>query len=260
MSDSASVCAKINLSLCIEGKRGDMHTLDMIVVPYKKYCDSATVTLDKSVSGLVLSQIDTSLDNIDKSRFASALGDKLDAISKYYNINGYVSINKGVPLGAGLGGSTASIVAVVKAVEKIVAKRADTQFLISLGSDVPCMYLGKPCRVQGVGEIVKELQPDCTFDVIDYLVEGGVDSAKAYRAFDEWYNSLSDKQQEQFENSAIPTSVSEAIALLRNDLQGVAQTLNENIAKKLATLEGRLMMTGSGSTIIKIQNFKKFEN
>ncbi len=251
--------AKINLSLCIVGKRDNLHLLDMIVVPYKKYCDTVAFTPDNGVKGLVVDSISSRFDSLDKQRFAHVLKDKLDVISNYYKLNGYVTIDKGVPLGGGLGGSTASIVALLRAVEEISKKRADSRLLVSLGSDVPCMYFGTPCRVQGVGEQVTPVEMDCLFELEDYLVEGGVDSKEAYEAFDRWLDGLSEGDRQAFENKKVPTGILEAIELMRNDLQVVACALNKNILTTLATLKGKVMMTGSGSTLIKIKSVKRLD-
>ncbi len=249
----ASAFSKVNLSLCIVGKRDNLHLLDMIVLPYEKYCDTAIFEKDDTVCGIQIKDVQTSLDYLDEDRFVASLCEKLSLISNYYSINGYISINKEVPLGGGLGGSTATIVAIVKAIESASNKKSDTAFLLALGSDVPCMYFGAPCRVQGVGEIVTPIEVDCDVEIVDYYVEGGVDSGEAYKVFDEWFNKLPQFKKEAFLSQIVPTSVSQAVEFLRNDLQNSACFLNPKISKKLAETDGRVMMTGSGSCVIEVK-------
>ncbi len=248
-----SVPAKLNLSLAITGKRGGLHTLDMIVCPYYKYKDVVSFCPQEGVVGVTSVKIDSDLQGFDGERFEGVIKDKLDDIAKRANVGGSVYIRKNIPLGAGMGGSSASVVGALKAMESYCASiekntSLDTVFLLSLGSDVPCMYEGGVCRVRGVGEIVDRL--DCTdipaFESV--VVEGGADSGACYRAYDTLGKDYSDL--------AIPQSVDEALDVNRNDLFEASCIVNPRIKETVKRLKNegidKVFMTGSGSGLFYI--------
>ena len=240
--------AKLNLSLAITGKRDGLHTLDMIVCPYAKYEDTVSFYPQNDVIGITEVKIDCALQGFDETKFLAAIKDKLDLIALRANVGGRLHICKNIPLGAGMGGSSASIVGALKAVEiycTSVGKNMplDTAFLLSLGSDVPCMYKGGVCRVRGVGEVVDKI--DCT-DIPNFesvVVEGGADSGECYKTFD--------KLGKDYSSLAIPQNVREALELNRNDLFESSCIVNPRIKEAVERLKGeginKVFMTGSGS-------------
>ena len=62
--------------------------------------------------------------------------------------------------------------------------RPTSEFLLSLGSDVPYMYEGGEARVTGCGESVERL-PFVKRSVLLVLPSGGADTAKAYALYDQ---------------------------------------------------------------------------
>jgi 4-diphosphocytidyl-2-C-methyl-D-erythritol kinase len=90
-----------------------------------------------------------------------------------------VRLVKRVPPGAGLGGGSADAAAILR-----WAGRTDPALAVTLGADVPFCLRGGRALVRGVGE---ELEPlpheDRSFVLL--LLPFGVDTAAAYRAWDE---------------------------------------------------------------------------
>lgn len=243
-----SVPAKLNLSLAVTGKREGLHTLDMIVCPSAKYEDIVSFYPQNNTVGITEVKIDCALQGFDKARFKVALKDKLDVIARRANIGGSLYICKNIPLGAGMGGSSASIVGALKAIEAYCASigknmALDTAFLLSLGSDVPCMYKGGVCRVRGVGEIVERLSCDDipNFEIV--VVEGGADSGECYKTYD--------KLGKDYSGLAIPKNAIEALEINRNDLFEASCIVNPRIKETVERLKGeglsKVFMTGSGS-------------
>lgn len=254
----AKVPAKLNLSLAVTGKRGNMHTLDMIVYPYEKYADvveffpvDGKVGFDVFVKG--------GFDGLDEERFLSFARDKFDAIAKRLQVGGEIEIFKGVPLGAGLGGSSAAIACVYKAAIEYLREKGqnmplDVEFLLSLGSDVPYMVHGGVCRVSGIGEVIEDLKSEGKIEVFEIIANGGSDSGKCYKLLDELHG-------EKFDVANVPTTVFEAIDAARNDLFEPACIINPQIKAARDELKERgfdkIFMSGSGSTVFAILGFVK---
>jgi len=245
--------SKISLSLAITGYRDNYHELDMITIPYKKHMDSVSFKANLEAKDILDISLTTTIISIDKSRFIEFIKDKLTAICEFYGIYGSFEINKGVPLGGGIGGSACPIAAAIKAVEKVVAelnidKKMSYEDMIKLGSDVPCVYFNKPCRVQGIGEIITPIK-DEKYYYVEHLIPTGVDTKKAYAIYD------ANRKDDQY----IPTTIKEAIEKKRNDLEYSAITLNSSVKSTFEKLkqEGKdVIVSGCGSTIFEISKEK----
>ncbi|MDE7372823.1 MAG: hypothetical protein K2N18_02040 [Clostridia bacterium] len=269
-SYKAEVFAKINLSLEIVGKAGDLHALKMLVCPYKGFSDVVEFipTGCEGISGIEAS---ASFESFDEARFCDFFLPKAQAIAKRLGVGGRLIVKKGVPLGTGLGGSTASIVGALKAMREYAedlgkSTALDDGFLLKLGSDVPCMLYGESCIVEGVGEIVKPVE--IPFDLSDLQVkiaEGGSDTKACYTLYDKL----------KAENKDIDTSIcvceksaevaeavgcfekfnvgAELIDLYKNDLTLPAAMLNENIKNLICDLKNsykNVFLSGSGSAVV----------
>lgn len=254
----SSTPAKLNLSLAVTGKKDGLHRLDMIMYPYEKYEDRVEFYPVEGEVGFDVSIAD-GFDGLDKDRFLAVENPKLQNIAKHFDVGGTLVICKGVPLGAGLGGSSATIACTVKAVAQYIESkegnsRLDVDFLLSLGSDVPYMVKGGVCRVSGVGEVVERLSDKGKIDVCEIIADGGSDSGACYKLFDQIHG-------ENFNLQNIPTSVDEALCALRNDLFEPACILNPRIKKAYDALKkqgfDKVLMSGSGSTVFAIKGFEE---
>lgn len=242
--------AKINLSLAITGKRDNLHTLDMIVYPCDKLADEI-VFFPEDCKGLSFLKM-RGYDGFDKDRFSRENRDKLDGILKHFGIGGGIEIVKNIPLGAGLGGSSAVYAGVVKSAMEYLKSTGenmplDTAFLLSLGSDVPCVFLAKACRVSGVGEKISVLDdvPKLDFEIL--VASGGADSGKCYKIYDEIC---------KINTTAPPCNIQDALNECRNDLFEASIKVNPNIKIAYDELKNKgyskVIMTGSGSAVVGI--------
>ena len=265
-SYKAEVFAKINLSLEIVGKAGDLHTLKMLVCPYKGFSDIVEFVPEEreGINGI---EACASFEGFDRARFCDFFLPKAQAIAKRLGIGGRLIVKKGVPLGAGLGGSTASIVGALNAMCEYAgdiskSTALDSGFLLKLGSDVPCMLYGESCIVEGVGDIVKPVE--IPIDLSDLRVEiakGGSDTKTCYALYDRL----------KAENGEIDTSAckdgearvndcaegveigGECINVYKNDLTLPASMLNENIKNLICDLKKTyktVFLSGSGSAVV----------
>ncbi len=246
---TATVPAKLNLSLAITGIKDGMHVLDMIMYPYEKLCDTVAF-YPNNQKGITKLSVRCDFADFDEGRFISGIKDKVKRVLSHFDVGGEVVIDKKIPLGAGLGGSSASIVALIKALEKYCDVIGDlilldTRFLLSLGSDVPYMYKGGICRVRGIGERVDEIKFDGRLNFEIKIAEGGADSGKCYKQYDVLNPTIPPSNP--------PQNVREALDEARNDLMEASCIVNPRIKQCMDEFKqmgfDKVYMSGSGSTV-----------
>ena len=237
---------------------GGLHTLDMIVCPYYALCDEVEFM---PLEGEEISvDIKGAYSGFEPNRFMNFYLPKVERIASKLGVFGKLTVRKGIPLGAGLGGSTASVVGALKSMllylESIGQSTAlDNDFLLSLGSDVPCMYKGGLCRVRGVGDVVDALDIKIDLDIAVRIAEGGSDTAACYALYDRL--GLADKLQaiedaRDYGNMSADELLG-LIAQCRNDLTVPAVTLNPKIGELIDEMKKEydyVVMSGSGSSVI----------
>ncbi|MDE5601671.1 MAG: hypothetical protein K2J16_04155 [Clostridia bacterium] len=256
--------AKVSLSLAITGKRDNLHTIDMIVCPFRECYDEVTFTPIEGASEVTVGEIRSSVFFFDRERFLKFFMPKLKAIADKFGVYGSFSLNKDVPLSQGLGGSSASVVAALKAVcayLKSMGKEPelDSEFLVSLGSDTACMLYGGVCRVQGVGDIVTPLPDEVPEDMSVMTVNGGSDSGKCYAEYDRLFAT---NEHLYKATDYIPDSVASAIEHPRNDLEKAAMNLNPNIERAYMRFDRHykfVTVSGSGSAVVGIGRYDLFD-
>lgn len=234
-----------------------MHTLDMIICPYNKLYDEVEFIPKQGENELSVENIEASFCGFKPSVFLDFYSQKLQLIADRLGAHGILNVKKNVPLGAGLGGSTASVVAALKAVceyLKSVGEEPDFDdgFLLSLGSDVPCMLLGGACRVRGVGELLTPIACDIPSDIEVRIAGGGSDSGKCYAEFD---RLMSERGCDKCDCESLAESVEQAILNPRNDLTEAAIALNPEIGKLIEEMKKEykfVLMSGSGSAVISV--------
>lgn len=176
----AKVGAKVNLSLAVTGKRGGLHTLDMRVCSVSLYDtaeiiggDGARFEWASVPQGFV------------KEMFEPRLNEIYSALKAKFGGDFRFRFRKGIPSGAGLGGSSALAAAMAKLWTRGTGKSADDGFLLSLGSDVPYMYRGGEARVTGCGESV-ERRPFVARKVLVAFPEGAWTRRRRMRSTTIW--------------------------------------------------------------------------
>ena len=227
-----STGAKVNLSLAVTGREGDMHTLDMRVCTVSLF-DSAWMPEgegERFVFG-------RAAEGFSWERFLPRLDRIYERLHAAFGGAPRFALEKGIPSGAGLGGSTALAVCMTKLWAESAGRTPDDALLLSLGSDAPYMYIGGDARVTGRGERVERL-PFAEREVIILLPGGGVDTAKAYAGYDRMK-----------EAGELPEREGE----FHNDLFAPAVRLNAKVGEAYELLRSlgaeKVVMTGSGSAV-----------
>ena len=99
-----------------------------------------------------------------------------------------ITVEKGIPIGAGLGGSSADGAAVLRALDvlhRLPERGVDMrEVALSVGSDVPFMLTGGLARVKGFGEDLFFIENKLQLFIVG-LMASEVSTAAAYKKFDE---------------------------------------------------------------------------
>lgn len=172
--------AKFNLSLAVLGKRADgFHILDSAVAELDGLFDDVKVSAREDGNVTVRYAGGETFPNDNALRAAQAI------INEFGTPGVDIEIVKCIPVGAGLGGSSADAAAVARAMGKIFGLgQIPSEFLVKLGSDVPAMYAGGSLRMKGSGENLSRIEVPARFAAV--LVKEGLcsDTSKVFAEYD----------------------------------------------------------------------------
>ena len=167
-----------------------------------------------------------------------------------------IQLNKNIPIAAGLGGGSTDAAAALQGVCSLfdldLTEEALRQVARSLGADVPFFLKGGSAVGEGVGDVLTPVDLPLDYGIL--LVNPGfsVSTAAVYKEFSV---SLTGPAW----NGKLWTVIGERRgpeALLRNDLQEVAERLHPEISEVRIFLERngleKTLMSGSGPTIFAV--------
>ncbi|MCR5814142.1 MAG: 4-(cytidine 5'-diphospho)-2-C-methyl-D-erythritol kinase [Desulfovibrio sp.] len=182
--------AKINLGLQITGKRADgYHELDSCFYPLSEPFDTLEIQLRAS-QGLELECLRADIPQDKNSLLLS-----YQALKKQgCELPGlFIRLNKGIPLGAGLGGGSSDAACLLRFLNsKLHAALSEAQLqkvALSVGADVPFFLRQEPARVRGLGEKLSACR--CAFLPCWLLLVTPplhIDTAWAYHEYDRLRN------------------------------------------------------------------------
>ncbi len=255
------VHAKVNLALDIVGKYADgYHELDMIMASVNLF---DTLTMEKSDQNIVTMDgqiVGREYPYIQDDKSQGQYGCKMDGqwntavkalelLTFRYGIRMKVDIIKGIPKGAGLGGSSADASGVFVGASKLfgIPLKELEPLAIAVGSDVVYMMYGGFARVKGKGEIVQPitLRP---MNLVVAQAEVGESTAMVYHKYDELMTKKGD--------------IDTALDNIRKNGRGFFNCLQESAIalspfikttmKDIYTYTDRVFLTGSGSAVVGI--------
>lgn len=153
--------AKVNLTLDISGVKDGYHQLDSLVIALNLY-DLITVKKRKDGKIRVFSRGEGSeyISEEKNNAYKAAV-----AFQSEFSCGGAeINVFKNIPVGAGLGGSSADAAGVLRAMKKlfgVVPSPENERKILAIadktGSDVRAMYSGGACRMRGRGEYVTDI-------------------------------------------------------------------------------------------------------
>jgi 4-diphosphocytidyl-2-C-methyl-D-erythritol kinase len=168
-----------------------------------------------------------------------------------------VNIRKKIPVGGGLGGSSADCAAVIKAFDTHFGLGLTDNEMIdigaSLGSDVPFMIKGGTALVTGTGEVVTQLEPPKGIYVLVCNPGYGMDTWEVYRKYDNIaIDDGSRPDTEAIVNALRAGDRDGFIHGLKNVLEAPAFVIRKELETFKARLEKtgaqKVLMSGSGSS------------
>lgn len=236
------VYAKLNLTLNVFPKVGNFHPLDSVVTSVSLF-DVVEVTPRKDKKVKVKGFMPTP-DNI-------AYKTAVAFIAQFDTFGVNISIKKGIPVGAGMGGSSADSAGVIYCMCKLFDVDMQSEqvatLCASLGSDISFMLRGGIARMQGKGDDVTF--GECPIDLhfaLTCFVES-MSTADVYNTFD----SL--PQQRHIDSAKLFNMLCDGnfdTKLQNNNLQPACQSISSYAQSYLQCardLGYTPNMTGSGS-------------
>lgn len=149
--------AKINLFLHITGKRADGYHLLQSLVAFTDFGDQLTIKNADQYSLVITGN--NNLPATQENLVSRAIHATAAALKRPPNVA--VTLDKHIPLGAGLGGGSSDAATAIKALlnlwdEKLTQETLQKIFL-GLGADVPVCYHGAAATMEGIGDLVTPL-------------------------------------------------------------------------------------------------------
>lgn len=251
--------AKLNLSLDITGTQDGYHMLDSVVTTVD-LSDVVTLKKRKRDKLVTVAMHGMGSENIpfDSNNAVRAAQAFIDA---YDTCGVDIAVYKNIPMGAGLGGSSADVAGVLNGLKKLfaVADVAGVKRLAdSIGSDCGYLLTGGYARLKGRGELVESLGCNRKLNFLLLLPEGNVSTPACYQKYDQ----INCKRPPASDKVVAALTSGDIVALgsaLDNALLPAAYALNNAVGGAVVALKEMaplgVNMTGSGSGV-----YALFEN
>lgn len=235
------VFAKLNLTLNVYEATNGFHRLESIVCSTDIF-DTVSVTLRNDGVIDVQGVCDVAL--ADNTAYKAAA-----VCNRFYCGGVDINIQKGIPFGGGLGGSSADAAAVLYCLQRLLDldECVIKQIAAEVGSDVYYMLHGGFAVMRGKGEELTFFDaPELWFVVADFAHQSSTKQVFAV------YDGLSDKR---YADTAavvrlLQSDTAHAAELLVNGLQAASEKLSDYAASFLEYARNhgyKPVMTGSGS-------------
>lgn len=256
--------AKINLSLEIINKRDDgYHNINTIFAPIGVYDD---ITIEENTTGLKYDIYPKNEFPIYKNllyRGAKLFFDNY----KPQHTNLTITLNKRIPIGAGLGGGSSNAAFIINALNDYFGTNAPKADLMALGrqlgADVP-FFINNSCAIgKGIGDDLEYIDVKIPYKVLIVHPNVFVSTSWAYQSL----NLLKPNEGNDLKELLLKSITDKQICsqYFRNDFEKLVfnKYPEINFVKKRMYEQGAFfsMMTGSGSTVFGLfdneQDFEK---
>ncbi len=254
--------AKINLTLEIVGQKDGYHMLDSLVssvdlfdyiVLRKRKGALSSVTMHGQGSENIAPQ--------DNNALKAA-----ELFSKRFGVDGaYITVYKNIPIGAGLGGSSADVAGVLNGMAKLYKiddRKAVEELADALGSDTRYMLDGGFARMRGRGNQVEKLPLANELHFLLLTPRSSVSSGACYKEYDA--NPTPKTIENATENLLAclqENRINDVGRYLTNDLYLPAARLNCDVQNAMETALSfspiGAVMTGSGSGVLALFEHKE---
>lgn len=245
---SVNAYAKVNFTLDILGREGGYHLLDSLVSTVSLF-DSVTATA-RTDGKITVSFTGVGAEGIPPRNNALRAA---EAFSDAFSMAGAdITIDRKIPVGAGLGSSSADAAGVLRALAALYGI-SDTVRLKaiadSLGSDTGYLLTGGWARMTGRGEQIAPIADMPALSLLLLIPSAGVSTPQCFVAFDrraETFSPLTEKAIDCLRREGV-----KGAHVFGNALTRAAEELNPEVAVLLSEAaklsEYGFGMTGSGS-------------
>jgi 4-diphosphocytidyl-2-C-methyl-D-erythritol kinase len=248
--------AKINLTLEVKGLEGNYHLLDSLVASVDLFDYIVIKKRKGGLSFVTMKGMGSESIPPEKNNALKAA----EAFSKRFETGGVdITIYKNIPIGAGLGGSSADVCGVLNGMAKLYNVRdrvALKELADGLGSDTGYMLDGGFARMQGRGEKVTKLPIHEKLYFLLLCPDSMVSAGACYKRYDELPKTLEERGSytQNCIDALLKKDVNAAGRYAMNDLFRAALQLNGDVGKAYADAESFspicTVMTGSGSGVL----------
>ncbi len=250
--------AKINLFLDVTGCREDGYHDIISIMHSVSLCDILTVTAEPADNTAITIVTDAKNLPTDENnlvfRAASAYLSRFDIKAE---IN--ISLEKHIPIGAGLGGGSSDAAATLRALNKIFKLATYKQLLelaAKIGSDVPFCLAGGIALCTGRGEQVIELSLNLKKIFVIAIGKERVSTPKAYAELDKLYGDYTNEEKGK-ENADYTKKIIDLLlgvdapAPIYNIFEQVTNIDEIDKIKEIMTKNGAeyTLMSGSGPSV-----------
>ncbi|NCD24074.1 MAG: 4-(cytidine 5'-diphospho)-2-C-methyl-D-erythritol kinase [Deltaproteobacteria bacterium] len=261
MSWTLHAGCKINLYLDIVGVREDgYHELESLFYPLSEPCDTLRIG-PRTEPGLAL--------RCSIPALASSKNILAQTYDRFARATGFapglaVWLDKGIPMGAGLGGGSSDAAVFLRWLNDHAGTSAlDGAALhgmaLSLGADVPFFLVNKPAWVTGIGDTVRAVALDLSaFTMVLACPDVHVDTKWAYGRWDAIHARVEERERKSLTGDDLPHK-----RLCFTNLSGFRNVFEEVVFPDFPVLykikQGLLrsgadvcVMSGSGSSLVAI--------
>ena len=249
--------AKINLTLDILGANEGYHEIKSLVASIDL---SDTIILNKRKDTRVTLTTDglkMDCDAVDNNAYKACRA----FVEKYSTLGADIKLKKAIPIGAGLGGSSADIAGVLRGMKELYETGENLLSIAnSLGSDSGYMLSGGYATISGRGEKIAKKEFTAPIYVLIITGEKPVSARASYKAFD--------KLDKTYKPCTLPAEralkdgdLDRLFGIMKNDLTAGSQTIDTCIKGNIYALKKAgapvAIMTGSGSAVFGAFSSKK---
>lgn len=184
MNARVKAYAKLNLTFSVTGSSGGYHTVESIVCSVDLY---DLIVLKKRSDSLVSVEMHGMGTELIPPERNNAVRAAEKYVERFRTCGANIVIYKNIPVGAGLGGSSADAAGVLRGMSKLYGAgslRELKELADSLGSDTGYMLGGGYALLTGRGEKVRAIHTDRRLDFLMLKPDGGVSTAECYKLYD----------------------------------------------------------------------------
>ena len=240
--------AKLNLCLNITGLNGGYHDLESVVVKVA-LCD--TVKIKKRNDDKITLKTSGALKNMPIEKNNAYKSIKL-FMEEFKTAGADVKITKRIPIGGGLGGSSADAAGAIAAMSRLYGVNANLKPIAEkVGSDTAFQLRGSFAIMRGKGGDLQYLSPIPTYYVLLSVSDAGVDTGKCYKLYDE-LEKTPPADVAAMINALYKRDLTEIGKNAINALYIAAKTINPEVERAytlMRKLSPATAMTGSGASV-----------